>query len=43
MRMFSLAFGIVIGVALGLLVMGFLAIGSFDRGYDTALRAAHRR
>ena len=41
--MFSVAIGIVIGVALGLLIVGFLAIGSFDRGYESALRASHRR
>ena len=30
--------GLVIGAALGLLVIGFLAIGAYDRGYDAALR-----
>ena len=30
--------GLVIGVALGLVVIGFIAIGSYDRGRDAALR-----
>ena len=34
----TLIVGIIIGVALGLLVVAFAAIGSYDRGYDAALR-----
>ena len=34
--MLTLVAGIVIGVAFGLIVMGFIAIGSYDRGYDAA-------
>ncbi len=32
--------GLVIGVAFGVLVVGFLAVGSYDRGFSEAL---HRR
>jgi hypothetical protein len=28
--------GLVIGVALGLVVIGFLAVGAYERGYDAA-------
>jgi len=34
----ELAIGIVIGLAFGLIVMAFIAIGSYDRGYDAATR-----
>ncbi|HYK98853.1 MAG TPA: hypothetical protein VEU77_10730 [Candidatus Acidoferrales bacterium] len=30
--------GLVIGAALGLIVIGFLSIGAYDRGYDAARR-----
>jgi len=30
--------GIVIGAALGLVVNAFLVVGSFDRGFDAAVR-----
>jgi mannose/fructose/N-acetylgalactosamine-specific phosphotransferase system component IIC len=30
--------GLVIGAALGLIVIGFLSIGSYERGYDAAIR-----
>jgi hypothetical protein len=33
--------GLVVGLALGLVIIGFLAIGSFDRGRDS--EAIHRR
>lgn len=32
--MFTFAVGLMIGLALGLVVIGFLAIGSYDRGRD---------
>ena len=40
----SFALGLMIGVELGLIVAGFLAIGAYDRGYDAAerRRAARR-
>ncbi len=31
-----------LGLALGIIVIGFLAIGSFERGYDHAIRAPFR-
>jgi hypothetical protein len=31
--------GLVIGVTLGVIVIGFVAIGSYSRGYDAAQRA----
>ncbi len=31
-----------LGLALGIIVIGFLAIGSFERGYDHAVRAPFR-
>jgi hypothetical protein len=34
--------GLVIGVAFGMIVVGFLAIGAYDRGYDAAQRAPWR-
>jgi hypothetical protein len=34
--------GLVIGVTFGLIVIGFLAIGAYNRGYDAALRAPWR-
>ena len=37
-RMPELVVGLMIGVALGMTVIGFIAIGSFDRGWDAALR-----
>jgi len=33
--------GLVIGVALGLVVIGFLAVGAYERGFDAA--TARRR
>lgn len=33
-------FGLFIGVALGVIVVGFLAVGAYDRGFNEAL---HRR
>lgn len=30
--------GLVIGAAFGLIVIGFLSIGAYDRGYEAALR-----
>ncbi len=29
--------GLLVGVALGLVVVGFLAVGAYDRGFDEAL------
>lgn len=34
--------GLVIGLMLGVIVIGFLAIGSYGRGYDAAQRAPWR-
>lgn len=34
--------GLVLGVTLGMIVTGFLAIGSYGRGYDAAQRAPWR-
>ena len=34
----DLVVGLVIGVALGMTVISFIAVGSFDRGWDAALR-----
>ncbi len=31
------AFGLIAGVALGMLVIGFLAIGAYDRGFKDAM------
>ena len=36
--MIMIVVGLVIGAALGLIVIGFLSIGAYDRGYDAALR-----
>jgi len=36
----ALLVGIVIGVAFGVTVIGFLAVGAYDRGFNEAL---HRR
>jgi hypothetical protein len=36
----ALLVGIVIGVAFGVTVVGFLAVGAYDRGFNEAL---HRR
>ena len=33
-----LLIGLVIGAALGLIVIGFLSVGAYDRGYDAAVR-----
>ena len=35
----AFAIGVVIGTSLGLIVVGFIAVGSFDRGWDAALRS----
>lgn len=32
------AAGLFMGIALGLVVIGFIAVGSYDRGWDAALR-----
>ena len=37
-RVLDFIVGLAIGVAFGMIVVGFLAIGSFDRGWDAALR-----
>jgi len=34
-------FGVVVGVAFGLVVIGFLAVGAYERGFDAA--TARRR
>lgn len=34
--------GLVLGVTLGMIVTGFLAVGSYDRGYDAAQCAPWR-
>jgi hypothetical protein len=34
--------GLVVGVTLGMIVIAFLAIGSYSRGYDAAQRAPWR-
>jgi len=36
----AFAVGLVIGVAFGVIVVGFLAVGAYDRGFNEAL---HRR
>ena len=36
----ALALGILIGLAFGVLVIGFLAVGAYERGFNEAL---HRR
>ncbi len=35
--MLLFAFGLMVGVALGMVVIGFMAIRAYDRGYDDAL------
>ncbi len=35
--MLTFAAGVIIGVAFGLIVVGFLAVTAFQRGYDEAL------
>ncbi len=35
--MLVFALGLMVGVAVGLVVVGFLAIGAYGRGYDEAL------
>lgn len=35
--MLVFALGLMVGVAVGLVVVGFLAIRAYDRGYDEAL------
>ncbi len=35
--MLLFAFGLIVGVALGMVVIGFMAIRAYDRGYDDAL------
>jgi hypothetical protein len=37
MGMLIFGLGLVIGVALGIIVVGFLAVRSYERGYDEAL------
>jgi len=36
----AFAVGLMIGVALGVIIVGFLAVGAYDRGFNEAL---HRR
>lgn len=36
----AFVFGLMIGVAFGVIVVGFLAVGAYDRGFNEAL---HRR
>lgn len=36
----AFAVGVMIGVALGVIIVGFLAVGAYDRGFNEAL---HRR
>ena len=35
--MLLFAIGIMAGIALGMIIVGFLAIGAYDRGYSEAL------
>jgi hypothetical protein len=35
---FAFALGLMIGLGLGLIAIGFLALGAYDRGYETAAR-----
>jgi len=37
--MVTFALGVVVGVALGLIVVAFLAVGAYDRGHDAAVRS----
>jgi hypothetical protein len=41
--MLGVLLGLVVGVAFGLIVMAFLAIGSYERGYRAAISATWRR
>jgi hypothetical protein len=36
--MLTLVLGIAIGLSLGLIIVAFFAVGSYDRGWDAALR-----
>ena len=36
--MLLFAIGIMVGLALGMIIVGFLAIGAYDRGYSEALQ-----
>jgi hypothetical protein len=36
--MLTLVLGIAIGLSLGLIIVAFIAVGSYDRGWDAALR-----
>ena len=36
----AFAVGLMLGVALGVIIVGFLAVGAYDRGFNEAL---HRR
>lgn len=36
----AFVFGLLVGVAFGVIVVGFLAVGAYDRGFNEAL---HRR
>ncbi|MEK6206627.1 MAG: hypothetical protein AABM32_03205 [Chloroflexota bacterium] len=39
--MFIFAVGVMVGLALGLVVIGFLALGSYDRGRDAESQRQH--
>lgn len=39
--MFMLAVGLMIGLSLGLIVIGFLALGSYDRGREAESQSRH--
>lgn len=39
----AFALGVLIGVVLGLIVVGFLAVNSYDRGYEEALERRGER
>ncbi|HYO45710.1 MAG TPA: hypothetical protein VEY33_03370 [Gemmatimonadota bacterium] len=39
--MFMFALGMMIGLSLGLVVIGFLALGSYDRGRDAESQHRH--
>jgi len=41
--MIAFALGIIFGVAFGLLLMGVLSLGAYDRGFDAATRARATR
>jgi hypothetical protein len=40
--MFIFVFGLVVGLSLGLVVIGFVALGSYDRGRDAESHSRHR-